>query len=319
MIEEITKRILEGGAATVEEALKLNEMYDTDTLCAAADKVREVRCGHSIDTCSIVNARSGRCPENCKWCAQSGHYKTGITEYDAIPADKALAAALSNASRGVKRFSLVTSGRKVRADQIKYFCDIYREIGKRSDIFLCASMGLLNREEMQALADAGVRRYHCNLETSARFFPKLCTTHTQADKLKTIAYARECGMQVCSGGIIGMGETLQDRLELATEAVAAGASSIPVNILQPIKGTPLENEAPLSDDEIIRSVALMRLVAPAAELRFAGGRSRLSQETTEKILHGGMNGALVGDMLTTVGNTLSEDYALFKRMGYSID
>ena len=313
-LDIITKRAIEHGeGASVEEALALAEHCSTDELCDAADRVRQHWCGNHIDTCSIVNARSGRCSEDCKWCAQSRHHHTGINEYDIIDEKELMDAAMANQKAGVKRFSLVTSGRRV--SDIDRFCTMYRNLQQATSLRLCASMGLLSREALQKLYDAGVRRYHCNLETGSSYFPELCTTHTHADKLRTIADARAVGMQVCVGGIIGMGETLRQRLELAWEANTAGACSIPVNVLQPIKGTALENTPLISEDEIMRSVALFRLIAPKVTLRFAGGRARLSDSATRRILRGGMNGALVGDMLTTIGNGMADDFRMFKELG----
>lgn len=314
LLDAVKLRALQGIAATIEEALELNESLDTDTLCDAADEVCRHWCGDTVDTCSIVNARSGRCTEDCKWCAQSAKHHTGIKEYEFIPAAEATGMAEANAGKGVRRFSLVTSGRKVAPADMGHFCKIYREIGEKTRIGLCASMGLLSKAQLQQLWDAGVRRYHCNLETSENYFPTLCTTHTQADKLQTIAWAREIGMEVCCGGIIGMGETMRQRLELAEQARNAGACSIPVNILSPIKGTALENTPLIAEDEVARTVALMRFIAPKVTLRFAGGRARLSRETTERILRGGMNGSLVGDMLTTIGSGIDDDYAMYDRL-----
>ena len=317
MISKLTNRAVnEGLPATVEEALKLESMYSTDELSKAADTIRLKWCGNKIHTCSIVNARSGRCSENCKWCAQAGCHKTGIQEYERIPKEVALKAFAVNKTRGASCFSMVTSGRKVLSKDIAYFCGIYKEMSEHGGVELCASMGLLSREQLQQLWDAGVRKYHCNLESSPSFFATLCTTHTIEDKLATIRIAKEIGFTICCGGIIGMGETMRDRLELAAMARDAGASSIPINILQPIKGTPLQDVEPISEDEIERSVALMRFVAPKCTLHFAGGRARLSRPTTARILRGGMNGALVGDMLTTVGNNVEDDFTLFKSFHY---
>lgn len=297
-------------ALTVDEALSLTQDCELDEITSLADEVRRNNCGAAIDTCSIVNARSGRCPEDCKWCAQSARHNTGVEEYDIVSEHEMLSTLERNVAQGVKRFSLVTSGRRVR--DIERFCDLYRKAAAQApDMFLCASMGLLEPEQLKALADVGIRRYHCNLETSPAYFGKLCSTHTQEQKLRTIAAAREAGMEICSGGIIGMGESLKDRLEMAVTAVEAGAVSIPVNILNPIPGTPLEHQPPLSEEEIILSAALMRLVAPKATLRFAGGRAALSQTTVKRMLKGGINGALVGDMLTTVGNNMDADAKLF--------
>lgn len=287
-------------------------------LCDAADEVRLALHGDVIDTCSIVNGRSGRCTENCKWCSQAGVHHTGCREYDFVPEDEYFSMLRANTTRGVQRFSIVCSGRKVALKDLRVFADLYRRSRSESDIYLCASMGLLNREELQTLYDAGVRRYHCNLETSARFFPTLCTTHTREDKLRTIRLAREVGMDICAGGIIGMGETMRDRLELAAEAREAGACSIPVNLLNPIPGTPLENTPLIGEGETILTVALMRLVAPRCVLRFAGGRARLGSEATARILRGGMNGAMIGDLLTTIGNQIDADYSLFRSLGWRL-
>ena len=317
MISTLTNRAINDGLpATVEEALQLNTLYSTAELCKAADAIRIKWCGNKIHTCSIVNARSGRCSENCKWCAQSGCHKTGIQEYERIPKEEALKSYAVNKSRGASCFSMVTSGRKVLSKDIEYFCGIYKEMSEQGGVELCASMGLLSREQLQQLWDSGVRKYHCNLESSPSYFATLCTTHTIEDKLATIRIAKEIGFTICCGGIIGMGETMRDRLELAAMARDAGASSIPINILQPIKGTPLQDIEPISEDEIERSVALMRFIAPKCTLHFAGGRARLSRPTTARILRGGMNGALVGDMLTTVGNNVEEDFKLFKSVDY---
>lgn len=317
MISTLTNRAINDGLpATVEEALQLNSLYSTAELCKAADAIRIKWCGNKIHTCSIVNARSGRCSENCKWCAQSGCHKTGIQEYERIPKEEALKSYAVNKSRGASCFSMVTSGRKVLSKDIEYFCGIYKEMSEQGGVELCASMGLLSREQLQQLWDSAVRKYHCNLESSPSYFATLCTTHTIEDKLATIRIAKEIGFTICCGGIIGMGETMRDRLELAAMARDAGASSIPINILQPIKGTPLQDIEPISEDEIERSVALMRFIAPKCTLHFAGGRARLSRPTTARILRGGMNGALVGDMLTTVGNNVEEDFKLFKSVDY---
>lgn len=317
-LRQITDRLLAGGRATADELLALEPQCTTDELCEAADEIRLKLTGNHLDTCSIINARSGRCSEDCAWCAQSRRFHTGVDEYDIVDTGLAVASAKANRAYGVERFSLVTSGRRVTGEQMPRFCDIYRRIAAETDIYLCASMGLLGYDEMTMLAEAGVKRYHCNLETSSEYFPQLCRSHTRADKLATIEAARRAGLAVCSGGIIGMGETLRDRLLLAKEAYEAGASSIPVNILNPIPGTALQDTPPLSEEEIIRSVALMRFMAPDAVMRFAGGRARLSRETTERILRGGMNGVMIGDLLTTRGNDADEDYALFRRTGYDI-
>lgn len=318
-LKQITNRIITSGqGATIDEALALDNSCDTDALCDAADEIRRRWAGNRVHTCSIVNARSGRCGEDCKWCAQSAHHDTGIEEYEHIDRQELLRHFHANRDRGVQRFSLVTSGRKIGPAQIGHFCRLIGELHQLGGMDLCASMGLLGRDELQQLYDAGVRRYHCNLESSRSHFARLCTTHTIDDKLQTIRLAREVGMEVCSGGIIGMGESMRDRLELVDMCARAGAVSIPVNILSPIKGTPLQDTPLLSEDEITRSIALMRFVAPRCTLHFAGGRARLSRQAVSRILRGGLNGAMIGDLLTTVGSGVDDDYQTFEQTGYTI-
>lgn len=307
LIDEIRRRALKGEPATIEECLTLEATVDTDTLCRVAHEVRMARCGADIDTCSIINARSNMCPEDCKWCSQSRFHATNVETYPIVAEDVCVERARANSSAGVRRYSLVTSGRRVTSGQIDAFCELFRKVKAETGIYMCASMGLLGPDEMKRLREAGVQRYHCNLETSSDFFPTLCSTHTHADKLATIRAAREAGMEVCSGGIIGMGETMEQRLRLAQECRESGAVSLPMNLLNPIPGTPLEGTPLISEEEAIRTAALMRLIAPDMVIRFAGGRARLSREATLKMLRGGVNGVMIGDLLTTSGNARSED------------
>lgn len=220
---------------------------------------------------------------------------------------------------GVKRFSLVTSGRRVSLKDADKFCDDYRQLQETTGLRLCASMGLVDKETLQKLKDAGVERYHCNMETSAAYFKTLCTTHTPDDKRRTIEAAKEVGMTVCSGGIIGMGETMRQRLEMAFELREMGVNSVPINVLNPIPGTPLEHTPLISDEEIVRTVAVYRFILPDKVLRFAGGRARLPRTTVERILRGGMNGAMIGDLLTTTGNDEADDFRLFRECGFDVE
>lgn len=311
-LEEITQRVLSGGAGVTRgEAGWLASVPETGALCDAADRITRSFLGRKVDSCSIVNARSGRCGEDCKWCAQASRHHTGCATYNIVDADEALGAARANAREGIGRLSLVTSGRAVTDRDLEAFCELYRRMADETGITLCASMGLLTLDEMKRLKEAGVTRYHCNMETSAKVFPTLCTTHTQEDKRRTIRAAREAGLEVCSGGIIGMGESMADRIDFAFELAELGVDSVPMNILSPIPGTPLENTPLIGEEDIIRTAAVWRFIMPKTAIRFAGGRMRLGHASMLRLMRGGINGVLMGDMLTTVSNTVAQDRELF--------
>lgn len=318
LIEKLKEKVLYGEKISREEALSLTNITNKQDLYVAAGIIRHKMAGNLFDTCSIVNARSGRCSENCKWCAQSAVFKTNIDEYELIDEKTCIELAHLNAEYKVNKFSFVTSGRTLSDRNIEKLCNYAVKIKKETKINLCASMGLLKKEQLKKLMDAGITRYHCNLETSSRFFPTLCTTHTSEDKITTLKAAQEVGMEVCSGGIIGMGETMEDRIDLALNLRELGIKSIPMNILNPIPGTPLEGTPPLSDEEVLTTIAIYRFINPDAFLRFAGGRMLIEHIETEAIL-AGINAAIVGDMLTTVGSKVREDMEKVKVLGFKIE
>lgn len=315
-IIELGEKVKQGHNVTFYEARQAAVSPDRKTLYKVADDLRRHFRGDHFQTCSIINARSGRCPEDCKWCAQSHKHHTGINEYPLIDAKEAIEMAVHNAKKGVGRFSLVTSGRRLTDKEIDHVVDIYRQVSENTGIDLCASMGLLSKPQLQKLYDAGLRHYHCNVESAPSFFPSLCSTHTIEDKLQTIRWAQEVGFGICSGGIIGMGETLEQRIEMAIFLRDdVKAVSIPVNVLVPIKGTALQDQPPLTPEDILTSFAIFRLCNPKAEIRMAGGRVKFAKSQAEAI-ECGVDASIVGDLLTTTGTGgIDDDMRLFRSCG----
>lgn len=316
-IIRLEEKIAAGYRLGYDEALELMRTTSPGELYELAHRLRTRYQGKRIDTCSIMNARSGRCSEDCKWCAQSKFHKTDIDVYPLVGETEAVQEAAHNASKGVGRFSLVTSGRTLTDAETDRVCAIYRRIGREVPIRLCASLGLLTREQLVKLRESGVEHYHCNMETAPSYFSKLCSTHTPEEKIRTIEWAKEAGLKICSGGIIGMGESAEQRIEFAVTLQKIGAVSIPVNVLNPIPGTPLADVAPLTDAEVLVTMAMMRIINPEANIRLAGGRNMI-KHLEEKALYCGISASIVGDLLTTIGSDIDTDKAMFRRCGFEV-
>lgn len=315
-LKELTDQVINGKKISKEEALFLYRQPLLE-LCGSADKIRKYFCSDQFDICTIINARSGSCSENCKFCAQSAHNHTCAATYPLLSKEVILAQAKINHEQGVLRYSIVTSGKRLSDAEVDLMCEVVREIKEKIGISVCVSFGLLNEQQFRKLKEAGVTRVHNNLETSRRNFPNICTTHKFDDKIQAIRAAQDAGLAVCSGGIMGLGETAEDRIDMALTLRELGVLSIPVNMLNPIPGTPFENNERLTPEDMQRIVAVYRFILPQASIRLAGGRG-LMPDKGKSCFTSGANAAISGDMLTTAGITTKTDMALLKELGYEV-
>ena len=313
----IAEEIINGRRLNREDDLAFFMEEDLDSLCRGADEIRRRLRGDRADLCSITNGRSGRCGEDCKFCAQSSCHNAKINEYPFLEPEEILEDCRRHERQGVGRYSVVTAGRALNGREMDLALRAYRSMKENCKIELCASHGLLSQEDFYRLAEAGISRYHANIETSRRNFPNICTTHTYDDKLEVIRRARNAGLAVCSGGIIGMGETWEDRVDMAFSLYEMEIKSIPINILQPIPGTPFGTLPPLSEEEILRTIAMFRYINPDAEVRLAAGRNSM-EHSGKKVFTAGANAAITGDMLTTSGNNIADDMAMLTSMGFEV-
>lgn len=314
IVQGLKEKVLCGGQIEKKEAMALVDA-ELEELCEAADEIRKKFCQNGFDICTIINGKSGKCSENCKYCAQAGCYAASVEEYPLLPVEKLVEGATRNAKQGVLRYSIVTSGRRLNKEEVDRVCESVQEIKKETDIGVCVSLGLLEEEDFVNLKKAGVSRVHNNLEASRQYFPKVCTTHTYDDKIAAIQAAKKAGLSVCSGGIMGIGETMEDRIDMALTLRKLEICSVPVNMLNPIPGTPLEHQKILSEDEMCRILAVYRFILPNASIRMAGGRGLLPDKG-ERCFRSGANAAISGDMLTTSGITVEKDMEMLQRLGY---
>ncbi|MEW6117244.1 MAG: biotin synthase BioB [Nitrospirota bacterium] len=316
MITALRDKVLSHGSITISEAHSLVECKGSDLfdLFAAAAKLRETFLGTSVDLCAIVNAKSGACPEDCSYCAQSSKSRADVAIYPLIKKEAVIEKAQEAKDAGVRRFCVVTSGRKIGTRELK---EIAAMIGAMRNIGLlpCATLGLLDKDELQFLKDAGLERYHHNLETSERFFPEICRTHSYYDKLKTIEAAKAVSLSVCSGGIFGLGETWEDRIDMAFALTSLGIDSVPINFLIPVKGTSLGAREFLHPLEALKIISLYRFILPQKQIRICGGRIQVLGELNAMVFPAGADSLLTGNYLTTTGRTYKDDLKLISDCG----
>ncbi len=315
-LEMLKEKVLNGYQLYKKEALFLAEQ-PLEELCKAADEIRRAFCGNAFDLCTIINGKSGKCSENCKYCAQSSFYQTHVESYPLLGTEELVQQAEYNSQRGVPRYSIVTSGKKLNSEEVEQVCESIRQIKKSVNISVCVSFGLLEEEDFRKIKEAGAERVHNNLETSEVYFPKVCTTHTWQDKIRALKNARAAGMSVCSGGIMGLGETMEDRIDLALTLQNLGVNSVPINMLNPIPGTPYEKNPKLTEEDMRRIIAVFRFILPKSFIRLAGGRG-LMEDQGRNCFRSGANAAITGDMLTTAGITIRRDMEMLKELGYQV-
>lgn len=316
-ISELKQKILDGYQITRDEALQLLK-EPLEELTLAANELRITLCGNRFDMCTIVNAKCGKCSEDCKYCAQSAHYHTSCEDsYPLLDTESLLKDAKRNKELGVLRYSIVTSGRRLSVDEVDRVCESIKAIKEQVGIEVCVSFGLLGYEDFVKIKAAGASRVHCNLESSETFFGEVCTTHTYQEKIDTLQAALQAGLSICSGGILGLGESSEDRIDMVLTARSLGVKSVPVNMLNPIKGTPYEHNKILTNEELCRMIAIFRFIIPDGNIRLAGGRGLL-KDKGRSCFESGANAAISGDMLTTAGYSVDTDMALLEELGFEV-
>ncbi len=296
-------------------ALPLDDLPD---LVALAHKVRLAYCGPEVELESLINAKSGACPEDCAFCSQSARFETEVDVYAFLDLDEVLAAARSTAAVGATQFCIVVAVRGPEERLLRKVIDAVELVQRETGLEVACSLGLLRPEQAARLAAAGVRRYNHNLEAPRAVFPEICTTHTWEDRVATAQIAKDAGMELCSGGILGLGETLEQRIDFAFELAELDPCEVPINLLDPRPGTPLAEQGLMSPREALQAIALFRLIMPGTWLRLAGGREKVLGELQALGLLAGANALIVGNYLTTLGRTPEEDHALLDALGMPV-
>ena len=283
-------------------------------LVSLADKTRKEFAGQGFELCSIINAKSGRCSEDCKFCAQSARHCTDIAVYPLRDKKHILNAARKAKENGAQRFGIVTSGNRLKKTELDTITEAITEIKNTVEIDICCSLGAMEKSQLAALKEAGLSRYHHNIETSERFYPRIVSTHSFEQRLDTIRAAKETGLDVCSGGIIGMGEDWQDRLDMAVMLKKLDVDSVPINLLIPIKGTALEKLNPISCADAVRTICIFRVILKDKTIKIAAGRETVLKDFQALGLMAGANGMLIGGYLTVKGRDVAEDHKLVREI-----
>ena len=316
-VESCAQRVEAGERIGADDALGLLAAARCDPwpVWLAADRIRRRFRGRTVHLCSIVAARVGRCGEDCRWCAQSAHWETGVPPHDLLCAKDVVRAAEAAEAVGARHLGLVSSGGRLSDAEFDGVLDAGRAVRETTSLDVCASLGAVTVDRVRRLREAGFARYNHNLETSARHFPRVCTTHTWEDRRRSARAVVEAGLELCCGGLFGIGETDEDRVDLALSVRDLGATVVPLNFLHPMPGTPLADAAPLSPAEILSIVAMFRLVLPGQIIKVAGGRERNLRDLQCLMFLAGADACLIGNYLTTAGRPAEEDLAMIRNLG----
>ena len=314
-IKETTSRVLSGEDISIEEAQRLLNSNDLDSLIRCSNTITRRFNGDLVDVETLINAKSGACPEDCSFCAQSSRYKTGINKYDLLPEETILKQAQKAKESGANSFCLVCAYRSPPKEDFDQICKTIIEIKKKVTIDVNVSLGFMTREMVRRLKSVGVKRYNHNLETAESYFSQICKTHDFHDRVETAKIVVDEGLELCCGGIIGMGESPAQRLELAFSIKSLRPNEVPINILIARKGTPLEGLNPLDPMDAIKTIAVWRFIMPKTILKIAGGREIHLKEKERIALKAGANGIITGGYLTTGGNRSTRDIAMIKEIG----
>lgn len=319
-IKALGEKVLDGCGVTREEALFIgclrgDAVYD---LLYWANRIRQRFLGNDIHCCALVSAKQGRCPEDCRFCAQSARFNTAVEEFSLMARGGLEGAVRSAPESGAGSLGIVTSGRELSGDELDRLCEEVRGVNGANGVHVHASLGLLSPQGARKLKESGVRRINHNLETSEKFFPRLCTTHSYNDRMRTIMAAREAGLEVCSGGIFGAGESPEDRVDLAFALKEMDVDTVPLNFLHPIPGTPLADAAPLAPRDILGIIALFRFILPTKEIKVAGGREKNLGDLQSWIFYAGASGIIIGGYLSTKGRTPQEDLRMISALGLRV-
>ncbi len=321
MILRVRQDVLNGRPLSQEDALLLTETPEelVPYLAAVANEVRKRFAGDGVESCALSNIKSGNCSEDCKFCAQSGHYKTDSPVYPQISVEEIVGQAKAAEAMGATEFCMVSSGwGATNEKEFETVLEATRRITAETRLFVDCSLGFLTGEQMRALKEAGIYRNNHNLEASRGYFDKICTTHTHQQRMDHVEMTRHYGIHPCSGGIIGMGETPKDRIDLVFELQKIGAHCVPINILNPRRGTPLGDVAPVSPMEIIKTIAIYRLILPASTIKIAGGREVNLRDLQAMAMLAGANGLILGNYLTTMGRNPGQDLQMLKDLGFRV-